>query len=150
MSYQDFTLALKSTIDFQAKQLADAAGLPFLDLAASPLDQDIVESDQPAVCWEFATMAEMPQDPLWVAEFDVGAMTMLDPAQYISLDIIGQISEKFKQGTSIQIMDYSGAATPTQVLGSLYIVASGVSPQQSDRATGLRFVTVSARAVRVV
>lgn len=150
MSYDDFALALKSTLDYHAKQLADSKGLPFVDLAAAPFDSDVLESDQPAVCWEFATLAEMPVDPLWYTEFDVGAMALLDPAQYISLDIVGAISNLFKSGSIFTIMDYSGDEMPTTVVGSLFIVSSGVAPQQADRATGMRFVSVSARAVRNV
>lgn len=148
MSLADFTVAIKSTIDFHAKQIADSKGLPFLDLASAPFDNALVESDQPAVCWEFSTISEMPRDPLWYAEFDVGAMTMLDPSQYISLDIVGAIAEVFKTGATLSIKDYSGADAPEAAVGSLHIVASGVAPQQMDRATGVRFVSIAARASR--
>jgi hypothetical protein len=150
VSYGDFALALKSTLDYHAKLLADSKGLPFVDLAAAPFESDVLESDQPAICWEFATLSEMPVDPLWHTEFDVGAMAMLDPAQYISLDIVGAISNLFKPGARFEIRNYSGDEMPTETAGSLFIVSAGVAPQQSDRATGMRFVSVGARAVRDV
>lgn len=148
MSYAGFTLALKSTLDYHAKLLANSKGLPFIDLAGAPFESDILESDQPAICWEFATLAEAPIDPLWYAEFDVGAMTMLDPAQYVSLDIIGSLIDLFRPGKVFPIYDYSGVSMPTVRLGTLSIVSAGVASQQADRAVGVRFVSVSARAVR--
>ena len=150
MSYERFTLALKSTIDYHAKQLADSLGLPFLDLASVFNENELLESDQPIICWEFSAIGEHPIDPLWYAEFEIGAMTMLDPAQYVSLGIIGEITERFKQGTVFSIMDYSTAGMPSVEEGKLFIASSGVSPQQMDRATGIRFVNVAARATRTV
>ncbi len=150
MSYQKFTLALKSTIDYYVKQVADSKGLPFLDLASVFNESDLLESDQPIICWEYSSVGEFPQDPMWHAEFEVGAMVMLDPSQYTSLDLVGAINDTFKPGTTLDIKDYSGDVLPTTVEGRLFIVSAGVSPQQADRATGIRFVNVTAKATRNV
>lgn len=150
MSYNTFSLALKSTIDYQAKLLADTKSLPFIDLAAESFDVDILESDQPAVVWEFASVTEDPMDPLYLVLFDIGVMTMADPSQYISLDYVSMFLDAFRAGRSFQIMDYSGDDAPTQVVGSLFIVSSAITPQQADRVAGLRFITVTARAARNV
>ena len=148
MSYNIFTLALKSTLDYEANLLAVSKGLPFIDLAAPSFDTSILESDRPAVCWEFSTIQEDPIDPLWLCSFDIGVMTMLDPSQYVSLDLVSMFLNAFKTGTRFVIKDYSGSLAPTQVLGYLHVISSGVVQQQADQSTGLRFVAVTARATR--
>ena len=148
MSHASFSVALKSTIDYLAKQLADARGLPFLDLASAEFDTTVIESDQPAICWDFASIDEAPRDPMWSASFDIGAMTMLDPSQYISLDITGSVSDAFKVGESYEIRDYSGDTLSEVVEGKFYVVSCGLAPVQQDHATNVRFVSVSVRAVR--
>lgn len=147
MSYGTFSLSIKSTIDYLAKQIADAKGLPFLDLASAEFDAAIVESDQPAICWDFESIDESPRDPMWTCSFSIGAMAMLDPSQYISLDLVGLVSEKFCVGSSHEIYDYSGA-TKSELVGQFYVVSCGLAPAQQDQATNVRFVTVSVRAVR--
>jgi len=149
MTQESFIVALKSTIDFHSKSIADSLGLPFLDLASVFNENKLMESDQPIICWEFSSIGEFPVDPMWYTEFEVGVMTMLDPSQYVSLDIIGTISSYYRPSTSFDVVDYSGdvASNP---LGRLIITASGVTPQQDDRATEIRFVTVSARATRFI
>jgi len=150
MSYNTFSLAIKSTLDFTAKRLADSKALAFVDLSAAEFSPEVMESDKPAVVWEFATLSEDPRDPLWLCTFDIGIMTFLDPSQYLSLDLISMFLDAFKAGSTFQIFDYSGDVAPTQTVGSMYVIASGVSPHQADSATGLRFVTVTARAIRHV
>jgi len=153
MSYSTFTKAVKSTIDFYALQLAVSKGLPFIDLASERFSTDVLESDQPAVCWEFASISEDPMDPLWLVMFDIGVMTALDPSQYESLDYVSMFIDTFKAGKSFIVCDYSLAPDEENLpveAGSLFIVSSGVTPQQADRVSGLRFVTVTARASRKV
>lgn len=148
MSYGSFNLALKSTIDFYAKNLADALGYPFADLAGAPLNTSIFESDQPAICWEYESLHEDPRDPLWYAEFHIGAITRLDPAQYLSLDIVGEIQDLFKVGNRFMIRDYSGPSSPIVDEGAFIVVSSGVSPQQTDQVVMTRFVSIGIRANR--
>jgi hypothetical protein len=148
MSYSTFSLALKSTIDYIAKQVADSKSLPFIDLTASVLDPEVVESDQPAICWSMSSLDEHPFDPLWVASFEIGAITMLDPSQYISLDITGALTDVFRVGASFDIRDYSGAEIPTKLEGRFIIISSGIAPTQQDQETNLRFIVVTIRASR--
>jgi hypothetical protein len=150
MSYNTFSISLKSTIDYLAKQVADSKGLPFLDLAAAAFDPSVFESDQPAICWDLASIHEHPRDPMYTATFDIGAMTMLDPSQYISLDIVGDIANLFQVGVTLDIYDYSGAFTSVQKLGRMRVIQCGLSPSQQDAQTNVRFVTVTVMAVRFV
>lgn len=148
MSYSKFALSLKSTLDYEAKLLADSKGLPFIDMNAEGFETTTLESDQLAVCWEFASMSEDPRDPFYIVMFDIGVAAFLDPAQYISLDTVSMFQDAFSVGRSIAVKDYSGDDMPTQQEGMLYVVASGITPQHAERTTGLRFITVTARAVR--
>jgi hypothetical protein len=86
--HSQFPLVIKSTLDYYVSQLAQSLSLPFIDLGSDSFDSDITESDQPAICWEFSVVDESPRDPLWQVNFDAGAMTFLDPAQYINLWIV--------------------------------------------------------------
>jgi hypothetical protein len=147
MSYATFSLSLKSTIDYLAKQIADSKDLPFFDLASSEFDTAIVESDQPAICWDFESIDEMPRDPMWTCAFSIGAMALLDPSQYISLDIVGLVSDKFKVGESFDIRNYSGDSA-SDIEGKFTVVSCGLAPAQQDQATNVRFVIVSVRAIR--
>jgi len=147
MSAVDFALVLKSTIDYYAKQIADSKGLPFVDLDSMIANGQTLQSDQPSVCWDLGNLIEDPRDPLWLVTFNVGAITGLDPAQYVSLDLIGEFVDIFKSGSTFQIMDYSQASMPTQILGTMFVISSAVAPQEQDRAAGVRYVTVTARAV---
>lgn len=148
MSYMSFPLDLKSTLDFQVSSLASNLGLPFVDLAASSFDSSILESDQPAICWEFATIQEHSIDPMWLVTFDVGAITHLDPSQYLSLNIVGNLLEKFKQGNRIEIYDYTQATVSPLQLGAMTVTQTNVIAQQQSEASGVRFVTVTANALR--
>lgn len=146
--YSSFGLAVKSTIDYHAKQLANGLSLPFIDIASPEFETLVTESDQPAICWEFSSFIEAPRDPMFHIDFEIGAMTALDPAQYVSLGIAGAISNAFKIQTRIPIRDYSGVNAPTIDVGALYVMSNGMIPPQADKATGIRFVTVSAKVTR--
>lgn len=147
MSNAAFAVSFKSTIDYLAKQVADAKGLPFLDLASDEFDKAIVESDRTAICWDLTSLDETPFDPMYTASFEIGAMTFLDPSQYNSLGIAGAMSEVFKVTTSYEIRDYSGD-TASEIVGKFFVVSCGLAPVQQDQVTNVRFVSVVVRAVR--
>jgi hypothetical protein len=147
MSYASFSVALKSTIDYHAKILADSKGLPFIDLASAEFDTAVIESDQPAICWDLESIDEHPIDPLYAASFSIGAMAMLDPSQYISLDLVGLVSSAFKIGSDYDIYNYSGDTVGTME-GKFRVIACGLAPVQQDQSTNVRFISVSIRAVR--
>jgi hypothetical protein len=143
-----FALALKSTLDKAINDLATANGLVYLDLDGAYMMSDLLESQAAAIAWSMSHLVENPADPLYHLEFDVGGKTSEDPAQYVSLGLVGLISSQFRAGSSLKIMDYSGAALPTEVLGEIYVTASGAQPAQFDRISGYRLVHVTAKAVR--
>lgn len=143
-----FPLCVKSTIDYVTMQLANELNLPVVDMDSAGLFAELLESDAPAIVWAIGSLSEAPIDPLWYVDFDIGAKTSLDPAQYKSLDIVSEISDTFKVGTEYLIKDYSGD-TVGAVQGRLFITAVIASPSQPDRLSGVRLINVQARAIRV-
>lgn len=142
-----FPLQLKSTIDYVALQTANGLGLPVVDMDSAGLFAELLDSDQTAVLWAIGNISENPVDPLWYVDFDVGAKTSLDPAQYKSLDLVSTLSSAFKVGTEIEIKDYSGDMVGPLV-GRLFITNVMASPSQPDRLSGIRLLNVQARAMR--
>lgn len=142
-----FPLCVKSTLDFVTTQLATELGLPVVDMDSAGLFAELLDSDQSAIVWAIGSLSEAPIDPLWYVDFDIGAKTSLDPAQYKSLDIVSEISDAFKVGTEFVIKDYSGD-TAGAMQGRLFVTAVVASPSQPDRLSGVRLINVQARAIR--
>ena len=143
-----FHLYLKSSIDHKAVQIANTLGIPVVDLDSSGLVAELLESDAPAVVWAMGNLTEAPMDPLWFLDFDIGAKTSHDPAQYKSMDITGVLADAFRVGTTIQVRDYTGDTPGTEVHGEVIINGVAASPSQPDRLSGVRLINVQARAVR--
>ena len=143
-----FHLHVKSTLDYQVKQLALSGGLTYIDLDGDPINAELMQNDDNALAWSLIGLSEAPRDPMYSVEFEVGGKTVLDPARYQSLDIAGLVQSVFSAGKSIQIMDYSGASMPTVTTGVLVITGVSVVPQQTDRTVGLRLVAISGRVVK--
>lgn len=142
-----FPLCVKSTIDYVTMQLANGLSLPVVDMDSAGLFAELLGTDQTAIIWSIGNLSEAPVDPLWYVDFDIGAKTSLDPAQYKSLDVISEISDAFKVGSQYAVKDYSGTTAGSQV-GSLFITAVMASPSQPDRLSGVRLINVQARAMR--
>lgn len=142
-----FPLYLKSSIDRVVTAFAQPLNLPVVDLDASALLAELLESDAPAIVWAMGTLSEAPKDPLWFVDFDIGAKTSHDPAQYQSMDILGSIAGLFTIGTSITVEDYTGDTNDGEVYGDIYITNISASPSQPDRLSGIRLLNVQARAI---
>lgn len=142
-----FPLHVKSTIDYLANQVAEGLSLPVVDMDSAGLVAELLDSDQTAIVWAIGTLSEAPADPLWFLDFDIGVKTSLDPAQYKSLDVLGELSAAFKVGAEVVIRDYTGdtAGAPA---GTLFLSAVVASPSQPDRLSGVRLLNVQARAIR--
>lgn len=142
-----FPLYVKSSIDHLATQIAAGLGLPVIDLDSAGLFAELLDSDQTAIVWAIGTLSEAPLDPLWFLDFDIGAKTSLDPAQYKSLDVLSELSAALRVGAEIMVRDYTGdiAGPPA---GRLFVSGVVASPSQPDRLSGLRLLNVQARAIR--
>ena len=162
MSSIMFELALKSTLDYHCNQIAQAlrdSGDPDLaSLAAGGLD-DLVEIDatvkskDPAILWEIHSFAEMPRDPLYTAQFSVGAKTTLDNANYLQAKLVSLLADHFKMDASITIKDYSVDVDELQAQeekGVLLINEVASTPARFDNQSGLKLITVGVRLQRFV
>jgi hypothetical protein len=138
---------VKSTLDYTAMQIAQTLSLPVVDMDSAGLFAELLDSDATAIVWAIGSLSEAPTDPLWFVDFDIGAKTSLDPAQYKSLDVVGTLTATFKVGKEITVKDYSGN-TAGPAVGSLFITNVIASPSQPDRLSGVRLINVQARAMR--
>lgn len=148
MSEAKFPLCVKSTLDKIISDLGTTLSLPVVDLDSAGLVAELLDSDQPAIVWAIGTLTEDPIDPLWFVDFDVGAKTSLDPAQYKSLDIVSSLTTSFRVGTLFSIKDYSGVSAGTTELGQIIVTALASAPSQPDRLSGIRLLNIQARIVR--
>lgn len=145
----DFTLPVKSTLDKLAHDLAQTGGLEAVDLDDSAASNALFGSENPAVVWSLLSLVERPRDPLYTVSFEIGAKTSLDPSHYQSLNIVDEIRSAFYVGMTIAVYDYSTPTPPTEQVGYMIVTGAGTRPAQHEKDTGLRMVSVSARAVRM-
>jgi len=108
MSQELFLLAIKSTIDKLAGELATTEGLSLIDLDNTVEMQELFSSEDNAVVWEYGTLAAEPRDPLYMLTFNIGARTVKDSANYNILSLTGKVQELFKVCSRIEVKDYSG------------------------------------------
>jgi hypothetical protein len=144
-----FPLAVKSTIDYVAMQIATPLNLAVVDMDAAGLFAELLESDDTAIVWAIGSLAEAPMDPLWYVDFDIGVKTSLDPAQYKSLDVLSSLTDTFKVGKIVEVRDYSGDVAGTAIEGRLFVSSVTASPSQPDRLSGIRLINVQCRVMRI-
>lgn len=150
MLEQDFLVALKSTIDKIGWDLGNqqTPQLKFVDLDNTVKAQEMFDSEDDALVWELQTLADTPVDPLYTATFNIGARTVNDPANYDILSLAGKVKKVFKIGQKIDIFDYTG--TPVSLKGGFIIpIDVSVMVQQYERVSGVRMITVTAKAQRL-
>ena len=150
----NFALHVKSTIDKLGVDLADSYSgtrpeIKFIDMDNMVNQAEDWGSDNAAFVWELETLVESPRDPLYAFSFNIGVKTTLDPGNYDLLDLMGEVASLFAVGDTIDVMDYSGLVLPTNREGYLVVTSSYVNPQQFDKSSGVRLVSVSGRAQRV-
>lgn len=151
MLEQDFLVALKSTIDKLGWDLAQAQApaLSFVDLDNTVKMQALFDSDEDALVWEMQTLADSPADPLYTAVFNIGARTVNDPANYDILSLAGKIKAVFKLGLKLDVYDYSGSVASPK--GGFFVPTDvAVMPQQYERVSGVRMITIQAKAQRLL
>jgi len=148
MSQELFLLAIKSTIDKLAGELATTEGLSLIDLDNTVEMQELFSSEDNAVVWEYGTLAAEPRDPLYMLTFNIGARTVKDSANYNILSLTGKVQELFKVCSRIEVKDYSGLVE-SGVMGYIMPNHAAVTPQQYDKVSGIRMMTVTARAQRL-
>lgn len=151
MLEQDFLKALKSTVDkvgFDLGQI-QAPPLEFVDLDNTVKAQEMFDSQDDYLIWEMLTLTDDPRDPLYTATFNIGARTVNDPANYDILTLAGKVKAIFKIGQRIDIYDYTGTVVSSKG-GSMIPIDVSVMTQQYERVSGVRMITVTAKAQRIV
>lgn len=149
MSEDKFLVAVKSTIDKLGNDLAQSQVPPalFVDLDDSTATEDAMSSEADAIVWELGTLEEEPADPLYMLTFSIGARTTNDAANYDILRLTGKVREHFKKGNTYRVRDYSDLVASVE-MGVIRITDVVVMQQSFDRTSGVRLVTVYARAQR--
>lgn len=143
-----FPLYVKSTLDFMASGLAADYDLGYFDLDGMAHVSDVMQSDEPALCWSIGSFVPDPVDPLYSLVFDIGGKTSKDPAQFVSMDIVSLVRTVFREHVGIPVMNYTAGIPPVTRLGEIFIINAGVMPAQNDRTAGLRLVNVLAKVQR--
>lgn len=143
-----FPLYVKSTLDAVASALASEYELAYFDLDGLAFVSDVMQSDEPALCWSIGSFVPDPVDPLYSLVFDIGGKTSKDPAQFVSMDIVSLIRTVFREHVGIPVMNYTKDIVPVTRLGEIFILNAGVMPSQNDRTAGIRLVNVLAKVQR--
>ena len=147
-----FELAIKSTLDYMAMTAHAAMVIANPTLGYSELD-DLIESDkvfgnkQPAIFWQLRGMAGDATNVRYEVEFLLGVKTVADRASYLLMNLLSALSDTVETGSTISIFDYSGTSAPYPKVGIMYVTKKDMHPQQFDGQAGLRFFTVTAKAV---
>ncbi|WP_422451843.1 hypothetical protein [Endozoicomonas sp. ALC066] len=152
MSQSTFYMEAKSTLDFLMYDLQSKMQTEFPLLKATDLDDvtevaDVLGGTSPALVWRFGELEASPSDPLYTLNFYVGAKTTQDAGNYKLSDLLGYVSSVFFKDSSHVIKNYSEEPV-TDATGDMYIINSGVAPQQFDHQSGMRLIQVVARVWR--
>ena len=150
-----FVLSLKSTIDRVLSSLAASKGLTYVDIDGSSLNSEQLLRASPAVAWSQTSYQDEMRTPFFTFMYQVGAVSVNDPAQYQSMDTLGAVLDVMGPGHSIDIYDYSavaGVSGPTGPtggkLGDMIIIDAAAQPMASDLVENLRIVNITARGAR--
>ena len=142
-----FYLAVKSTVDRKAYELAQALGLSaFLDLDDVLNVEEVMASEQSVLLWQLLSLTEEPRDPLYSMTMGFGVKTALDPSNYKLSTFVSQIRAVLPIGATIPVKDYSvpEGQSPGPDVGMICVVNSSVRPQEMDFHSGIRMYTVEA------
>ena len=150
MSEESFPVALKSTIDRIGLDLAEAETPPLklVDLDNVVNTTELMTSEDSALIWSMSVLVPTPTDPLYGCSFTIGARTVNDPANYDIMLLVGKLSTYFQEGVIIDIKDYTGAVAGPKI-GVLTITRNTLLPQEYDKVSGIRMVSVEGRAQRL-
>jgi len=150
MSQENFPVALKSTIDKLGNDLAQAEVPPveFIDLDDVVNTANLLGSDNTALLWSMSVLVPTPSDPLYACSFSVGARTVNDPGNYDIMLLVGKLSSVFQEGSLIDVHDYTEALAGPRI-GVLSITKVTVLPQEYDKVSGIRMVSLEGRVQRL-
>lgn len=154
-SGEEFYMAVKSTLDKVARNIADdlvldgEATIGVADLDDTDQTDSVLASPDPAVIYQLLDVGEDPRDPLWLVTFLVGTKTVSDAANFKLSKIQSKISRIFTVGDELDIYQYFSDEAPSDRLAVGTFIANEISPQQFDAQAGIRLAKVSMRVLRL-
>jgi len=148
----EFVTVVKSTIDKAGVDIAQVfgQGVKFVDLDDMVNTQAMLASDDSAIVWQLLTLDEDPVDPLWMIRFGIGAKTTTDPGNYGLAELLDAVHTRIKKHGKLDLFDFSPGGDGVTKEGDMYFVDVSVDPQLYDKQSGIRLISVTARAVRGV
>lgn len=150
MSVITFPRALKSTIDVLGKQAAESvvAGMPVADIDNTVDVDQLLADNKDVMLWQLLTSDPDPKDPMYTVQFAIGVSIRDDPSGYRMMEILGKVADAVKEGSTIDIYDYGTEVAPTVKDGFMFISEVATDPQLDGKVSGVRYVTIRAKAVR--
>lgn len=145
-----FDVAVKSSLDKLLNDVAVANGWMYFDIDGAYLTPEIVESKAPAIVISYPGLTANPRDPFYAAVFEVGARTADDPFQYLSKNILGEISLALEVNKGLFIYDHSGSVSGAALLGELIPTSQTPSPSRFDQVSSLSMYQIVAMCQRFV
>lgn len=145
----DFYSQVKSTIDKAGVDIANAygGGVGFVDLDDQVAVDALLSGNNSAVVWEVIALTEDPVAPLYQLQFGIGAKTTADAGNYNLSDLLDAIHTTIKKDGTLDVIDYTPSGDGTTKRGYIYFTDVSVDPQLFDKASGIRLISVSGRAV---
>ena len=143
----DFVTAFKSTIDKIGKDLADAKGLPFIDMDDITKSSELLHSSRDALVWEFLVFDPAPVDPLYSFVFRIGSRAVKVAANYTSLGLLDALQKVFPISSRHEIRNMSGAVAGP-VVGIIHITDLRIDPQQHDKDSAIRMISITGKCVK--
>ena len=149
MAMDDFLLYVKSTIDKFGSDLATTLGVSKkVDLDDIVNTKELLSGDDTAIVWEITMLNDAPMDPLYDLMFSMGVKVTGDPSNYNMMTLLSSVQNLFPQGANLKIFDYSQDVAGTDQKGDMTVSDVRVDPQQFDRVSGIRLISVHAKVVR--
>lgn len=146
----DFYLAVKSTIDKIAHDLATSKGIEAVEIDDVTNVENALASPADLVMFQFVDMQPEPADPLYALQFEIGIKTTADKGNYDLARLLSSVQDTVATDNTFHFRDYSTPTPPTEDVGYMYITGVQTDPQAFDGASGIRLQSVYAKAVRYV
>lgn len=143
----DFYLAVKSTIDFLASDVAKQLEIESRIDLDDRTDVDNAESNnETAVVWQLGNFKPAPRHPLYQLVFALGIRTANDPGNYELTKLIAEQEKRVAVGSEISVKDYSGQSVPSEKAGWFFVTSATVNQTQFDKMSNVRLIEINAEA----
>lgn len=155
---RNIEMAFKSTLDWIINDLAIklSADLPSnrpvkaFDLDDSASERQVQAGAEHALVYQYTHLGGA--DPLYSAEFLIGAKTTADAGNYDMTTLLTELRDLFRGDcqSSFDLYDYSEVEEgqdPGEILGTLVIQDVGTGPQMFEKQSGVRLLAVTGKVM---